>query len=293
MKGRRLFKIAMIPLILLAPAVLLRFFTFIYPLFKTIYLSFRDYDITRGTNAFAGFENFIRIAKDVTLQKSISFTIIFVIFATFGEIILGLIVAFMLNIKFRFQRFARIIVLIPWAIAPIAAALIFRWLLNPDYSIIGNLLPPTIFNMVSLSSPLGAKIAVILAATWKNTPFIALILLAGMQGIPAELYEAAKIDGASQFQVIRFISIPLIKPMIISTTILFFIWQLATFDLIYGMTMGGPGYSTSVLSYKMFREAFSGLNFGYASAIGVVLFLVTVFVGIIGFIYWRKNEFTL
>ncbi len=292
MRRRLLTKI--IPgMILLAPSILMRLLTSIYPLFKAFYLSFRDYDLSKGTNEFIGLGNYIYAFKDIMTYNSIYFTIIFAVFSTIGTVILGIGVAILLNTNFRLRGFSRTINLVPWAIAPIAGALIFRWLFDHDYGMISNLLPLSIANIFSLASFQGARITVILANIWKNTPFMAIIFLASMQNIPIENYEAAKIDGANQFQLFRYITLQFIKPIMISITILFTMWQLATFDLIYGMTGGGPSYATSVLSHRIYIVAFSGLNFGYASAIGIILFIIIVIVGIIGFTYWRKIEITL
>ncbi|MCL4415293.1 MAG: sugar ABC transporter permease [Actinobacteria bacterium] len=291
-KGKRLVKTTITVLILLLPAVILRLFTSLYPFLRTAYISFKDYDISRGTNFFNGIGNYIRITKDIVVVNSISFTVLFVVLSTIGEVFLGLIVALILNSRSKFQKVGRTVNLIPWAIAPIAGALIFRWLFDSEWGFAG-FFPEFITNFVSTSSFWGARNAVILANIWRNVPFMAVIFLASLQSIPSEIYEAAKVDGANYLQIFRNITIPLIKPMVTIVTILYIIWQLAAFDIIYGMTGGGPGYATEVLSHKVYISTFSGLNFGYAAAIGMVLFVIVSVVGIIGFTIWRKQEVTL
>lgn len=234
--------------------------------------------------------NFVRIANDFAVVKGIEFTILFVVVSTVGEIVLGLGLALLLNANSRMRQLGRIANLMPWAVAMITAAIAFRWLLDPQYGMMNDLLSRTIGLRLSLLDPWGARSAVILTNVWKNAPFVAIIFLAGLQGIPAELSEAAKVDGASLLQVFRHITLPMLKPLMTTMAIFFLVWQLATFDLIYGMTGGGPGFATSVLAHRVFLVAFGSMDFGYASAIGMLLFFCVVVVGVVGLIIWRKQQ---
>ena len=137
--------------------------------------------------------------------------------------------------------------------------------------------------------PNNAKLAVIVVSIWKSTPFVALVLLAGLQGISRDLYEAAKVDGASGLQSFRHITLPLLMPIIVTVSMFMLVWQLAVFDLPYAMTGGGPGFSTTVLAQKIYLEI-TTLNYGYAAAISMVLVGIVVVIGLIGLFLFRRFE---
>src|SRR5262249_38607207 len=150
---------------------------------------------------------------------------------------------------------ARAINLIPWAIPTIVAGYAFRWMLDDQFGMIPHWVVllggarPVIF-----ISPDGARITTILVNVWKNAPFIAVVFLAGLQGVPEDLYDAAKVDGANGWQRFWSVTLPLIVPLVITMAMFFIVWQLANFDLIYGLTSGGPGVATEVLALRIFRE---------------------------------------
>jgi len=279
--------------LLITPALALRLFSSVYPILRTIYLSFLDYNPIVPVNQFTGVTNFTRISHDFIVHQSIFFTVLFT-FSSIGiQLALGLIIALLLNAKFRLRQLARTINLIPWAIPMIVIAIGFRWMFDTNYGIINDLLSRlTGWHFAWLVDPWGAKIAVILTNCWKNAPFMAVLLLAGLQSIPLEIYEAAKVDGAGRIQSFRYITLPFITPLILTSIVFFTAWYLAAFDLIYGMTGGGPGFSTAVLAYKIFQESFTNLNFGYASAIGIVLFFLVSLGGLIGLFALRRQEIT-
>ncbi len=280
--------------ILIAPAVLLRLFTSVYPFLQTAYLSLFEYNPTGPVNRFIAFGNYLRMRKDIVVRESIFFTILFVFVSTAFQLLFGLAIAMLLNADFRLKRASRTINLVPWAIPMVVAAIGFRWMFDDQYGIINDLLARAIgWRYPWLVRPWGARIAVIATNVWKNAPFLAIVFLAGLQGIPRELYEAAKVDGAGRFHSFRYITVPLVSPLITTMAIFFIIWQLAAFDLIYGMTGGGPGFATAVLAYKIFQEAFTGLNFGYASAISMILFFCVAVVGVVGLIVFQRQEVTL
>jgi len=240
---------------------------------------------------FTGFENFLRMRHDLAVSSSVSFTIVFVLVSTLLQLFFGVLVALLLNAKFRGRGIVRAINLIPWAIPMVVAAMGFRWLFDSEYGLITDLT----YRLTGLTIPwlttsLGAKAAVIIANVWKSTPFLALVFLAALQGVPTELYEAAKVDGASKMQTFFKITLPLILSQVVTIGLFMIVWQLAAFDLIYTMTGGGPGFSTSVLSYNIYQAAFGGLNFGYASAISLVLFVLVFIMGGLGLILFRKVE---
>lgn len=277
--------------LLLLPAVLLRLFTAIYPFFRTIYLGFFNYNPAFPPQRFIGLGNFTRLSHDIVVQNSITFTILFVVLSTLFQLVLGLAVASLLNSDFRLRQVIRAVNLIPWAIPMVVAAIGFRWMYDVDYGILSDLIRwLTGIRFPWLINFWGARAAIIMTAVWKSTPFVTVVFLAALQGVPVELYEAARVDGASRLQSFRYITLPLILPQATTIGLFMLVWQLAVFDLIYSMTGGGPGFATQVLAYKIYQEAIGGLNFGYASAISVILFIVVAIVGGCGLFVFRRVE---
>jgi len=280
--------------LLLLPAAGLRLFTTIYPFAQTVYLSTTNYNPMFGAAKSVGLNNFVRLSRDLAVQSSIGFTIMFVMLSTLLQLILGIAVAVLLNSSFRGRTVARAINLIPWAIPMVVAAIGFSWMFDKEYGLISDLFArATGLHVAWLSSFHTARIAVIITNVWKSTPFLGLVFLAALQGVPAELYEAAKVDGARGFQSFWSITLPLILPQATTMGLFMLIWQLASFDLIYTMTGGGTGYATSVLAYNIYQAAFGGLNFGYASAISMVLFGVVFVMGGVALFLYRRVEIDL
>jgi multiple sugar transport system permease protein len=275
---------------LLLPVIALRLFTTIYPFIQTAFLSTQRYNPAFPPQKFVGLGNFDKLANDPVVRSSLEFTLIFVFVSTFFQILIGLAVAHLLNAPFKLRGVARMINLIPWAMPMVVAAVGFRWLFDDQFGMIPDLLR-TIFGLDTrwLIDPQNARLAIVIVSIWKSTPFVALLLLAGMQGIPHDLYEAARVDGANWRQALRFITVPMLLPIIVSTSMFMLVWQLAVFDLPYAMTGGAPGYSTTVLAQKIYLEI-NALNFGFAAAIGVVLIGVVGLIGGIGLFIYRRVE---
>jgi multiple sugar transport system permease protein len=276
---------------LIFPAFLLRLVTAAYPIIQTIYLGFTNLSILKGTNAFIGFKNYVTMQSNIGVKSAISFTIVFIVTTTLLDLIVGMMIALLLNSNFRGRGFARTINLIPWAIPTIVAGYAFRWLLDDQF----GLLPFWVTQLTGLRpaifiNPLASQITVILVHAWKDAPFMAIIFLAGMQGIPDELYDAARVDGANAWQRFWGLTVPLIMPLTITMGLFRLVWSLGSFDLVYGLTFGGPGVATSVLALQVFREGILFFKFGFASAISVVLLILVAFIGLLGLWLFRKSE---
>lgn len=281
-------------IVLVAPAFLLRLLTAAYPILQTIYLGFTNLSVLKGTNAFVGLDNYRAMGSNIGVQGATAFTIVFILATTILDLVIGMMIALLLNATFRGLGFARTINLIPWAIPTIVAGYAFRWLLDDQF----GLLPVWTTQLTGLRpvifiNPLSSQIAVILVHAWKDAPFMAIILLAGMQGIPEDLYDAARVDGASAWQRFRSLTLPLIMPLTITMGLFRLVWSLGSFDLVYGLTFGGPGVSTSVLALQVFREGILFFKFGFASAISVILLLLVAIIGVIGLWLFRKTEVAL
>lgn len=262
---------------MILPVILIRGLTTLYPVFMTFINSFRDMDVIRGgQGGFIGLQNYVRMLSDDKIATSLEFTIIFTVVSMTFHIILGIGLALVLNMKFKGKKFLRTIVLIPWAMPMIVAGRAARWGFNGQYGFVNDLIGRVIENfqfdwLVNVDT---ARIAVILVDLWKDIPYFAILVLAALQYIPGDIYEAAKIDGANGIKAFFSITLPNIMKTVMSISIFFTMWRVTNFELVYAMTSGGPYDGTSVLSYRILIEAFNNLNLGYASAIAVVLFII-------------------
>lgn len=280
-------------ILLVAPAFLLRLLTAAYPIVQTVQLSFTNLNLIKGTNDFIGLQNYQTMTTDYGVRGALEFTLLLVTGSTALTLIAGMAVAQLLNASFRGRGFARTINLIPWAIPTIVAGYVFRWLLDDQFGLITNWVTQlTGAHWVVFISPVAAKLAVILVSVWKDAPFMAIIFLAGLQGVPVDIYDAAKVDGANSWQRFRRITLPLIMPLAITMGLFRLVWSLGGFDLVYGVTQGGPGVATSVLALQVFREGINFFKFGFASAISVILLLVVGLIGVVGLWLYRKADVT-
>lgn len=277
--------------LLIAPAFILRLATAGYPIARTLELSLREYRNYGTVERYVGLDNFRYLPDDFGFSGAIAFTLMFVIVSTLFQLILGLLIAELLNKQFFGRGIVRAINLIPWAIPTIVAAYAARWILHDQFGMISHWI-----YLISGQRPLFfvdpqlARMAVIATNVWKNAPFMAVIFLAGMQGIPEELYDASKVDGANGIQRFFYITFPMMIPLIVTMGTFFIIWQVASLDLVYGMTRGGPGVATDVLALLIFDEGVRSFNYGFASAIGVILILFVGFIGMIGILLFRRFE---
>jgi hypothetical protein len=265
-----------IPVILIIPIVIIRGFTTIYPIIITFINSLYNIKVLSGIHEFIGLKNYIDVFKDDKIISSIKFTAIFVIVSMLFHVLLGTILALILNMKFRGRRFLRTIVLIPWAMPAVVIGMAAKWGFNNDYGLINDLIrrfiPSFQFNwLINTGSARGAVISMDL---WKDLPFFAILILSGLQFISEDVYEAAKVDGANSIQIFFKITLPLIIKNILTLCIPFTLWRLTSFDLVYAMTSGGPGEDTSLIAYRIAMESFTNLNIGYASTLAIMLFVL-------------------
>ncbi|RAK06312.1 carbohydrate ABC transporter membrane protein 1 (CUT1 family) [Halanaerobium saccharolyticum] len=264
--------------ILVLPVLIIRGFTVIYPIFETIRISFYDVRLLRGLNQFVGLQNYFKVFTDPKVLETIEFTLIFVISSMTLHILLGVLLALILNMKFKAKKFLRTIVLIPWAMPMVVIGMAAKWGFNNEYGLVNDFIRRFVpnFELSWLIHSDTARAAVIAMDIWKNLPFFAILILAGLQFIPTELYEAAMVDGATKVQAFFKITLPLIVKNIMVLSIPFTMWRLASFDIVYSMTSGGPGSSTELIAYRITTEVFTNLNLGYGATLAVLLFIVMV-----------------
>lgn len=278
-------KIVWTPYLLILPAVLLIAGVMLYPLCKTFYLAFQHYNPAMPfANGFAGLENFIKIFTTEEFYSSLWVSLKWVAALVLLQLVFGMIVALILNQNFKGRGFFRALVFVPWAMSGVLTAVLFSLIYNQNYGVLNDLLR----KIGLISEPvawLGNQHlvlgSVIVAELWRGIPFFAISLLAAMQGLPQDVYEAAKVDGATKWQSFRFVTLPLLKDTIVLTTLLRTIWEFNSVDLIFSLTNGGPVGKTTTLSVLIANQALTTNNYGYGSAISVVSFFILAIVAII------------
>ena len=274
---------------LVAPAVAWRLATSIYPFAYTGYLSLFDDSPVRRTHDFVGLDNYATMVRDSTVRDTAAFTVFFTVVSVGLQVVLGLAVAMLLNRAFLGRSLARAANLLPWAMSAIVIGTAASWVFNQDYGLVNDLIWRTSgARPLWLADVFNARMAVVLTDVWKNTPFLSVVFLGGLQGISPELREAAKIDGANAFRAFRSITVPLLMPLIVSMAIFTAIYRVLSFEIVYALTEGGPGTATSLMSYQVYLQAFRVLNFGYASALSMGLFAMVLLVGLSGFVLLRR-----
>ncbi len=221
--------------------------------------------------------NYTKLPGDERFRNSLAVTFTFVGSTVLLHLVVGFIIALALNTEIRGKRFFRVLAILPWTVPDVISGLIWRFMYNPTAGIINRLLFD--FGLIHkhvewLGDSDLALPSVIFADVWRGYPFVMLILLAGLQAIPRELYEAAKVDGASILQEFRYITIPSMRGMILIAVALDTIWQFRRFGLVFNMTAGGPGNVTEILSLYVYKQYFRYFNFEYAAAIAVVLAII-------------------
>lgn len=249
--------------LLIAPAVGSVVVVALLPLAWAVRESFHLHDLRAPWlgQPWIGLANYAEAVGDVRLWKALAHTAGFAAASVTLELALGLLLALALHRAFAARGPVRTLALIPWALPTVVAALLWRFLFDG----------PTDW----LADPLLAWIPIVLADLWKTTPFVVLLLLAGLQTIDESLYEAARLDGATEWQQFRHVTLPLLRPALLVALIFRTLDAFRVFDLIYALTGGGPGTATEPVSLYAFDMLFQNLRFGYGSAISVIVFLVT------------------
>lgn len=244
------------------------------PMLIAIYISFNEWSLIESPS-FIGFGNYIALAQDPQFWQALGNTLLYTAGTVPLNIALGLLVAIGLNRKLPARGIIRTIFFLPVVISGVAVALVGSWIFNDAYGVINSGLEALGFGAVPwLTSENWAMLSIVMMAVWLGIGFNMVIYLAALQSIPPELYEAAQIDGANEWQKFRGITWPMLSPTTFLLVILGVIASLHVFDLIFVMTGGGPGFSTTVLVMYVYQTAFQNLQMGYASAMGVVLFLM-------------------
>ncbi len=267
-------------LYLLLPAIVLLLFVFAYPIGRSIWLGLFDQNLgTELKPVFAGLSNYRRILGDGRFWQSFWVTTRFTLLSVTIELVLGMAIALVLNRSFWGRDIVRTIAILPWALPTALIALAWTWIFNDQYGIANDWLlklglAETGVNW--LGEPFTATVAILFADIWKTTPFISILLLAGLQAIPTDLYEAHALEGATPIQSFWQITLPLLIPQMIVASLFRVAQAFGIFDLIQVMTSGGPGGSTEMVALYIYANAMRYLDFGYGSALVVVTFLLLI-----------------
>lgn len=266
--------------LLILPALLVLSLIFLYPILRAFWLSFLTQNLgTQLQPIFSGFNNYQRLLTDGRFWQTLWNTTVFTSISITLELIFGLLIALILNQTFKGRGFVRTSALIPWALPTAVMGLAWAWIFNDQYGVVNDILQRLhLINspMTWLGDPGRAMFAMIIADVWKTTPFIAIILLAGLQSISQDLYEAHAIDGANPIQSFSQITIPLITPQIIIALLFRFAQAFGIFDLVQVMTGGGPAGATETVSIYIYATIRRYLDFGYGAALVVVTFLLLI-----------------
>lgn len=255
----------------------------VYPLLNTFYLSLYKTNLINIWK-FNGVNNYLNQFSSVEIWDSLKISFIYTAGVVIGTLILGMIAALLLNSKIKGQSLYRSLILWPWVLSSAATVIMWRWIYSTEYGVLNDILLRLrlIGNPISwLGNTNTALLALILVGIWKAFPFAAVALLGGLQAIPIELYEAAKVDGASSMQRWRHISLPGLRNVILILVILETVWWFKEFALVNMMTEGGPLRSTETINIRAFKYGFKFFEFGNAAALGIIIFLICLIIMII------------
>lgn len=271
--------------IFLLPSFLFVAIFSIFPIVESFRLSFYRMILTLPWlgQKMVGWENYTDLLSDPVALAATMTTVIFIGVTVSLELLFGLAIALILNEVFHGRGLLRAVVLIPWAIPTVVSSQMWRFIFNDRYGLANLMLfgTDTSRYLAPLADPYFALIAIMIAEVWKTTPFAALIILAGLQAIADDLYEAASVDGATTWQKFRLITLPLLKPALLLALLFRTIDALRVFDLVFVMTQGGPADATNVLQFYGYKKTFPEGMIGYGSAIAVAVFSMSLVLSLV------------
>jgi len=276
---------------LAAPAVLLLGIFLLYPFLLGLWLSFTD-TVIGGAGAFVGLHNYLSLLADSVFRLATVNTVLYTAVAVWFKLVLGLLLALLLNREFRGKGIVRAIALLPWIVPTAFSAIVFWWMFDPTFSVITWLLRKggLVAHRVNyLGDPALARTSIIIANVWRGIPFFAIGFLARLQTISPSLYEAAGVDGAREWDKFRYITLPLLGPLLAILITFSTIWTFADFQLVWIITRGGPANTTHLYGTLAFQRAIQGGNFGEGAALSNFLFPVLIVCVLVCSLYLRRE----
>ena len=279
------------PYRMVAPLFILLVAVLIYPLLFSFWVSLHDYSLTRLNDVrFVGVANYARLLHNADYWIAMRNTLTFVFLAVALEFLLGFGLALLLHRALPFRDVFRSVLLTPMFITPIAVGLMFRFLLNSQLGIVPYLLRALTGRSIDWFGPNLALYSIVLIDVWQWTPFMLLLLLAGLESLPREPFEAARVDGASGWQMLRHITLPLMRPIILAAIIIRMLDAFKVFEYVYAITRGGPGSRTEVIQYHIYRVGFRFFRMGEAAAMAYTLVIITLLLTMVLVYALRKEE---
>lgn len=273
------------PYLFVAPAIIILAVFWVYPIFNMGYLSLFKWDLISPKMQFVGLQNFQSLFADQQFWQTFANTIIYTVFVVGLGVGLGLFVAIYLKEHTKTNGFIQAVIFSPYVVSLASVALLWMWIMNKDYGLLNSILTSLgIAGVDWLGDPHVALISLILISVWKSVGYDALILVSAIQGIPAHLYEAARLDQAGSWTTFRKITLPMISPTLFFLVVVDAIASLKVFETIQIMTAGGPQNATNTLVFSLYQYGFQFNKVGYAAAIGVVLM---VLIGLFAVVYFR------
>lgn len=256
------------------------------PVLYSIWLSFTNASLASGAfqTPFVGLDNYVTLLTDKVTRLAFYNTVYFTVVEVVAVVVLGLAMALLLNHPMARSPLLRVLLILPWAIAPVANGVLWKWIFHANYGIANAVLVSTGVverNVMWFGSPFLALNSMLLVDIWKSAPFIAILLLAALQGIPKALYRAAIMDGATAWQTFRYVTLPGLRTALAIAVVLQTIWSLRIFDLIFVLTKGGPYDSTIVMNFLAYRLTFNFLKFGQGAAVANLIFIASILLAII------------
>ena len=273
---------------LIMPVIIFMIIVYGYPLLLTFKYSFQEVSLIGSENTFVGFRNYIRVLTDEKFYNTLILTFKWAVLTIVIKIVIGFIMALLLNAELYFKKALRFLVLIPWAIPQVVVAILWTWILDGQYGYLNYYLQK--FGFVEevirwLSDPNLALISTSIVDAWIGIPLITMIFLSGLSSIPDSLYEAAMVDGANLFQRFRYITLPAMKKVFLIALTLTTIWTFNSFNVIYVLTGGGPMDATETMMIKIYHEAFGKYNLGMSSTLSIIVFIILT---ILSILYWKQ-----
>lgn len=283
----RLFSLERSPVLYLLPTVVFLAAFLAYPILEVLRQSFFHNVPIRPweEQGFVGLRNYGELIGSDAFRRSLGITALWTTLSVSGKLLIGLGAALLLQHPFRGRRIYLTLLMIPWVTPIVVAAVVWRWVLNSQYGQLNALLELVgIPGVAWLGATNTAFLATVAVDMWVGIPFVALVLMAGLQAIPDQFYEAARIDGAGSWTIFRHVTMPLLRHVFVVVALLSSVWTFNSFEVIYPMTRGGPAGATTTLVIQTYATAFASFDFGRAAALAVTIFVILTTVALL---YWR------
>ena len=279
--------------IFVLPALLILFALVGYPLLYSLYMSTLDFNLVRPDygRKFVFVGNYLKAFHDPSFLNSLKLAVYLSVGAVTGQFVLGMATALLLHRKLRGVDLLQTVIIIPMVVTPIVAGLLWRFMYNPtigvmNYFLISLGLGPSAWH----GDVSTALLSVMIVEIWKYTPFMTILMLAGLQSLPPEPFEAAHLDGANRLQTFLYVTLPLLRPMIVVALLIRIINSLQTFDSIMMLTRGGPSMSTQIFNVHLYKTIFMFFDIGYGSALSYIMLLITLIFCVMFFFYTEERR---